>query len=1021
MNGAMSFQNHPAITSYYTELASLRAHGLTNETQTRPAFREMLRALSGERHLRFEEEVPVGDKKNRKVDGAVQDEYAPLGYWEAKDEKDKLELEVQRKIKAGYPLSNIIFEDTRKAILWQNGKHADTFDITKPDELSQLLHRFFTHTEADREGFEDAVRDFVVRIPELARALLKKIDDESSNPKFQKAFGRFFVTCQTALNPNIKESAVKEMLVQHLLTERLFKKVFQNDEWFSHNVIAQEIDTVIDALASRNWNRAGFLKSLDPFFNVIEHRAKTLPDYSGKQAFLNNVYERFFQGYSTETADTMGIVYTPQEIVDWMCASVERVLQTEFGKTLATPGVKVLDPCTGTGNFIVNILGRIPNVDLPQKYAEDLFANEIMLLPYYVASGNIEHEYFERMQEYSGFEGLCFADTLDLFQGAQASMFAEENTARVEKQKSAELTVIIGNPPYNVGQKNENDNNKNRTYKKLDDEIRKTYAKQSRATLQNKLYDPYVRFFKWASERLNGKDGVICFVTNNSFLDQHAFDGMRKCLGEEFNHIWHLDLHGNVRKNPKLSGTTHNVFGIQVGVGITILARNSASKERFIRYHRVPEDWRKTEKLDWLAEVADVDGVLWQDLKPNAKNAWLTEGLEDDFETFVPMGSKEAKASLGEESKTLFKSYSSGVKTNRDQWVFDFNRSTLESEMSAFIDFYNSEVKRWQNRDKRENDLDSFVSNDDKKIKWDGTLKSHLQKGKLATFSTDKIRISLYRPFCKQWFYFDELLNNSRYLLPRFFPKPDAENRMICVSGVGHDVFIVLMTDCIAELKTANSANGGSQCFPLYTYSLDGSTRFDNITSYALEEARKLYGASVSREDVFYATYALLHHPQYRAKYAENLKRELPRLPLFVAPLELAEYSRIGRALGDLHVGYESATPFAFGVLDTTPAGQKFSHRVEKMRFSSDRSTLRVNDCITLSGFTPAMFEYKLGNRSALDWIVESYRVKEDARSGLVSDPNRKDEPKFILDLIGKVATVSLETQKLIAQLPPLF
>ena len=1060
----MSLINHPAIATYQSKLEFLKGKGHVTETQTRAAFRSLLEKISEERGYYFVEEFPVGKNGKRKVDGAVQDEYSSLGYWEAKDDKDDLDNEIKKKIAAGYPVSNIIFEDTKQAVLWQNKKEIERYDLKQGEQVARLLEKFFGHTEADREGFEVAVRDFITKIPELAGALKKKIDGESENARFKKAFGNFFVTCQTALNPQIKESAVKEMLIQHLLTERLFRVVFANPEWVARNVIAGEIESVIGALTSKSWSRAEFLKSLDPFYNAIEKRAQSL-DYGEKQTFLNNVYERFFQGYSTETADTMGIVYTPQEIVDWMCASVQRVLQIEFGKQLETPGVKILDPCVGTGNFLVNILGRIPTHALPQKYKEDLFANEIMLLPYYVASGNIEHEYFERLGEYQAFEGLCFADTLDLFQGDQVAMFAEENTERIARQKSAELTVIIGNPPYNVGQKNENDNNKNRDYnakrkgeKGVDDLIRESYAKASKATNKNKIYDPYVRFFKWAEHRLKDNDGMVCFVSNNSFVDQHAFDGMRKHLGDDFNHIWHLDLHGNVRKNPKLSGTTHNVFGIQVGVGITILVKNSASQERFIRYHRVTEDWRKTEKLKWLADKVDLDGIEWQTLTPNAKNAWLTEGLEDDFDTFVPLGNKEAKASFSGNHKTVFRLYSNGIQTNRDDWVFDFDQSRLIKDVRQFIEFYNREIARWESYKNKNDNFDDFVSNDDTQIKWSSTLKDRAKRGQTADFSEDKIRTSLYRPFCKQKLYFDPILVHRPANFQKVLPTADTENRLICLSGIGHDVFVVLMTDCIPELKTANPTNGGTQCFPLYTYSADGRERFDNVTGYALDEARRLYGSEVSRENIFYASYALLHHPAYRAKYAENLKRELPRIPLDLGKAVLPSLREgpgegkdggdavvnphptspsgggvmptahswqrlvdIGRALGDLHVGYENAPLYPLSLTDTTPEGKKFSFRVEKMKWADGKSQLIVNDSITLRGFTPEMFEYKLGNRSALDWVVECYRVKTDARSGLVSDPNREDEPKFILDLIAKVATVSLETQKLVNDLPPLF
>jgi len=1023
---SMSFQNHSAIPQYQATLARLKKEGHVTEEQTRAAFERLLTDLSSERGLFFTREHRVGVRQNRKIDGVVKDGYSPIGYWEAKDANDKLEDEIQKKIALEYPTSNTIFEDTQHAILYQHRKFAGKFDLSKREEIGELLDRFFGYTEADAKGFADAVKNFIGRIPELAQALAKKIEDERDNEVFKKAFNTFFVVCQTALNPQIKESAVKEMLVQHLLTERLFKGVFDNEKWFAGNIIAQEIDSVIDALASRAWNRADFLKRLDPLFNVIEERAHTLPDYAAKQDFLDTVYEQFLKVYSPDTADTMGIVYTPQPIVDWMCASVDKVLASEFGHSLSTPGVKLLDPCTGTGNFVVNLMRRIPKHLLPQKYKDDLFANEIMLLPYYVASGNIEHEYFDIYGQHAPFEGLCFQDTLDLSSAAQTAMFAERNTERIARQKAAELTVIIGNPPYNVGQKNENDNNKNREYKGrknepgVDDLIRATYAKSSRATLQNKLYDPYVRFFKWAEERLGERDGIICFVSNNSFLDQHAFDGMRKELAGEFNHIWHLDLHGNVRRNPKLSGTTHNVFGIQVGVGITILVRNRASSERFIRYFRVPEWARRSEKLDWLDEVKDVEGIEWQTLAPNAKNAWLTEGLVEDFESFAPMGTKEAKASFSADTRAIFKSYSLGVATNRDEWCYDWQEAGLRKKIADFIANYNSEVIRYEAK-KPKPEIDNFVNNEASFLKWTDRLKEALKKKHKLTFDDSVVRHSMYRPFVNQFLYFDELLNQRRYQQHRFFPKLESKNLVICLSGIAHSKsFHCLMVDAIPGLDLIEK----TQCFPLYTFSADGSERFDNISGWALDAVRAQFGEAVSREDVFYATYALLHHPAYRAKYAENLKRELPRLPLAalaVSPQGWASLGRIGRELGDLHVGYEGAKPFALDVRDTTPEGKSYSFRVEKMRWNKEKTALKVNDSIELSGFSPAMFDYKLGNRSALDWVVESYRVKHDERSGLTSDPNREEQPNFILDLIGKVATVSLETQRLVGELPELF
>ena len=549
----MSLQTHPAIPIYQAALAQKKAEGHFGESQTRFAFQEMLRAIATDKGLTYTDEERVGKNKRKKVDGVVKDAYSALGYWEAKDENDDLDAEIQKKIALKYPLSNIIFENTKQAILWQNNHEVERFDLSKTAQVGALLDRFFGYTEADREGFDEAVRDFLGEVPRLARELLLLIEAQREKPKFKAAFAKFFAVCQNALNPTIKREQVEQMLVQHLLTERLFKGVFNDEIWFRDNIIAREIDDVIGALTSGSWNPADFLKSLDPFFKAIEDRARTLPDYGDKQTFLDSVYERFFQAYAPDEADTMGIVYTPQPIVSWMCASVERVLQQQWGKTLATPGVQILDPCTGTGNFIINLMGRINPLDLPDKYEgrlnpdgsrglPELWANEIMLLPYYVASANIEHGYFETMgQSYfeeAGrdkveFKGLCFQDTLDLLHSAQMGLFTEENSARVAAQKSAPITVIIGNPPYNVGQQNENDNNKNRQYKGtknepgVDDLIKATYAKASNATNKNSIYDAYVRFFKWAEHRLGERDGIICFVTNNSFIDQHAFDGMR--------------------------------------------------------------------------------------------------------------------------------------------------------------------------------------------------------------------------------------------------------------------------------------------------------------------------------------------------------------------------------------------------------------------------------------------------------------------------------------------------------------
>ncbi|HEY7974311.1 MAG TPA: N-6 DNA methylase, partial [Ktedonobacterales bacterium] len=478
-------------------------------------------------------------------------------------------------------------------------------------------------------------------------------------------------------------------------------------------MIAVEIEKVIAALTSHAFNRNDFLKSLDPYYVAIEQAATLAANgedaWIERQRFLNMVYERFFQGFSVRQADTHGIVYTPQEIVDFMVASVDEVLKREFGmpEGIGQPGVKILDPATGTGNFIVNMLRRMPARHLRQKYSEDLFCNEIMLLPYYIACLNIEHAYYEKTKEYLPFEGACFADTLDMRQGValataketivapQLLDISEANTSRVNREQAEPIVVVIGNPPYNVGQVNENDNNKNREYPVVDQRIRDTYTRDSQATLKNKLSDAYVKFFRWATDRLRGRDGIVCFVSNNSFVDQIAFDGMRKHLLQDFTAIYHLDLHGNVRRNPKLSGTTHNVFGIQVGVGVTIAIRRASSETRGVYYFRVPEDWRREQKLRLMATAGSAEGLEWQELAPDERHTWLTEGMRPEFASFAALGTKEAKLQHDVNPETVFTTYCLGVSTNRDSTVYDFDRTKLVNRVQEFIEDYNAEVSRW--------------------------------------------------------------------------------------------------------------------------------------------------------------------------------------------------------------------------------------------------------------------------------------------------------------------------------------
>ena len=574
------------LDSYYRNLKALRdSQNIRHEGGTRRAFGELLSGIAKRKRWTLVEELSrksSNSTRRIRLDGALRDQWKrPHAWWEAKDSADDLDAEIEKKIEDGYPLDNIIFEDTVTAVLYQDGHEARRTRIQHRQNFAQLLTQFLNHKVDAFEDFSQAIDSYGEEIRSIAGSLKTKIDAaHQENRAFKTQFDQFMTLCKTSLNPNISREAVDEMLIQHLMTERIIRRVFNVERFARVNVIAAEIEKVIDALTSRHFNRADFYGELEHFHKLIEEAADRL-DFHDKQEFINTVYERFFQGYSVQVADTHGIVYTPQPIVDFMCAAVEDALEKEFGAKLGDEGVILIDPATGTGNFAVNLLRRAfersPR-NFEDFYKQRLFANEVMLMPYYIASLNIEHQYWELTGKAEAFPGLCFVDTLDLARNRQLTFFTQANAERVERQKEADINVIIGNPPYNVGQINENDNNKNRKYGVIEKRIRETYAKDSKATLKNQLYDAYVKFFRWAIDRLEGRDGIVCFVSNNSFVDAFAFDGLRKHFLQDFDKIYHLDLGGNIRKNQS-GGSIGNVFDIRVGVGITLAIRHRSDTE----------------------------------------------------------------------------------------------------------------------------------------------------------------------------------------------------------------------------------------------------------------------------------------------------------------------------------------------------------------------------------------------------------------------------------------------------------
>jgi predicted helicase len=1008
---------HATVKAYYETLHQYGQLHIDHEGAVRSAFQGLL-AKSGRKAKPQLTLVPEYRIERRGssviVDGALVDLYhLPHGYWEAKDEKDDLAKEVQLKLDKGYPRDNIIFQAPERAILYQGGARILDENISSPESLVHIVNQFFDYKAPHIQEWEHAVADFSERIPELAAAVKKTIDEERRrNPAFVRSFDDFYALCRQAINPNLSEEAVERMLVQHLLTERIFRKIFDNPDFTRRNVVAAEIEKVINELTKRAFNRDEFLGNLDRFYKAIEQSAENATSFSEKQAFLNKVYERFFQGYSPKEADTHGIVYTPQPIVNFMVRSVEEILQKEFGRSLGDKGVHILDPFVGTGNFIVRIMQEIKATDLQYKYENELHCNEVMLLPYYIASMNIEHKYFDRTGEYRAFPGICLVDTFDM--RAQSGFFTEANTNRIEVQRLQDIFVVVGNPPYNAWQADENDNNKNRKYEDLDNRVSETYAKRSRATNKNALSDPYVKAIRWASDRIKD-EGIVAFVTNSGFVDGLATDGMRAHLASDFDEIYILDLGGNVRKNPKLSGTTHNVFGIQVGVSVNLFVRRNVPKEQRvcrISYAKVQKDWTRWQKYGWFDEVGTSSNVKWATVQPDKASQWLTEGLREDFDELVSLGA-------------LFEQHSRGVATSRDAWAYNFNPGPLAANIKKTIGFYNGELARWKERDDREMGIDEFVQNNDGAINWSRDLKQDIVRERRAEFSRSKIRNCLYRPFTQLSMFFDRLLNEEVYVLPSFLPTEvsESENKLICLTGPGSEKpFLSLAAGKLIDLHLSGGGCS-TQCFPFYTYAEDGSDRRENITDWALEQFRARYhDPSISKWDIFHYIYAVLHHPEYRERYAANLRRELPRIPFAMNGTNDGEvfraFVKAGERLGEAHVHYEQQPEYP--LTKTEKTGEKLDWRVTKMRLSKDKTSLIYNQFLTLSGIPPETYEYRLGNRSALDWVIDQYQVSTDKRSGITNDPNRSDDPQYIVRLIGQVITVSLETVNVVRALPAL-
>lgn len=852
-------------------------------------------------------------------------------------------------------------------------------------------------------------------------------------------FRVFLKGLRDSLNPGITEADAVEMIAQHMITMPVFDALFGDFQFAKSNPVSVAINGFLSSLDEHRIEEASDSEVLEDVYASVRRRASMVRSDTARQQLIRDLYEQFFKVAFAKTSQKMGVVYTPTEIIDYILRETDRVLRREFGKSLADEGVHILDPFAGTGSFIAHLIESdlIPDDKLERKYRHEMHSNEILLLAYYIMTINIEYAYHERMGgAYASFEGGVLTDTFQMSEDGDTldeRVFAE-NSERARRQNALPIRVIVGNPPYSVGQRSANDNNQNESYPTLDARIAATYAAGTDATNKNSLYDSYVRAFRWASDRI-GEQGVVCFVSNAGWLRGAAMSGMRKCLTGEFDDVYAFDLRGNQRTQGEESRREGGkVFGSgsRTPVSITLLVKHPGEMHAGrIHYHDIGDYLTREDKLGIVRDVALKGDIEWDDITPDRHGDWLDQ-RDDSFYEFAPMGieNKPSKTPNG-----LFCCYSRGWETGRDSWVWNYSSDRLKDNVHRTINFYQSQVGK---------QLDQ-LDMDKTKIAWTRGLKNRAVKGEVIGYDSSCVRIGSYRPFCKQQSYSSRELIDYPGQHLSFFPNGRrGENCLICFSSNKGDS---LITDAIADKHFVSDA----QCFPLYWYEErravgelfgDASSgkviRHEAITDEALAVFREVYphafigrykkdgGIELNKEDIFYYVYGILHSPEYRKRFEANLQKELPRIPLAE---DFAAFSRAGRRLAYLHLNYETVEPWA-SITECCEADAP--GRTVKMKFGKckktednpkgvDRTVLHVTDAMTLRGIPEEAYGYVVNGRSAIEWLMDRYQVRTDRASGIVNDPNEySDNPRYIVELVERVVTVSMETLEIVNMLPPL-
>jgi predicted helicase len=944
-------------------------------------------------------------------------------------------------------------------------------------EIERALYAKIVKKCGNRNHWEAWAND-ISKIANTHITRIRTIVTDETNTKEVAAFKGFADELRDDLNDSITDEEVIEMLAQHLITKPVFDALFEGYSFANNNPVSQAMQQVLDILQEHRLDKEA--DTLEKFYDSVKMRADGINNAAGKQKIVVELYDKFFRNAFPRMTERLGIVYTPVEVVDFIIHSVNDLLQQEFGQTLGSEGVHILDPFTGTGTFITRLLqsGLISKEQLAHKYKNEIHCNEIVLLAYYIAAINIESVYHAianegkeiTEQSYEPFEGICLTDTFQLYEKDDLiSELLADNSDRRNRQKALDIRVIMGNPPYSIGQKSENDNAENIGYKHLDSRIRETYAAKSKAALSKGLYDSYIRAIRWASDRI-GRSGVVGFISGSGFIEKSAMDGIRQCLINDFSSLYILNLRGDIRKNMLSKGRAmegQNIFGSGSMTGITLsflVKSNSHRHSGEIFYYNIGDDLTVMEKKNKLVELCSINGISktngWNNITPDKYGDWLNQ-RDDNFEKNIVLGNKKPDV------LKLFNNYSQGILTARDSWCYNFGETAISFNINRMINFYTAELKRFNNlysdltAKVRLLKIDGAIDNNPEQISWTHNLKQDLARGKKLSYDKDKISFSLYRPFIRQYVYLNRRLNERVYQMLKIFPEGNkTKNLLISVCGIGaRSGFSVLMSATPVDFQTMD--NG--QHFPLYLYEKteddtidfgdstdmfaektetkteDGYTRKDGISDEGFTHFQQFYSnETFNKEDIFYYVYGLLHSPDYRERYADNLSKELPRIPCVKTAKDFWLFSQAGRDLAELHINYETVDKYPV----TLDCGKRTIKQlsdedfyVTKMKRPkvkndegksvNDNGTVIYNHSITLREIPLEAYDYVVNGKAAIEWVIERQAVTTNKNSGIVNDANdwAKDtmnNPKYPLELLQRVITVSLETNKIVNGLPPL-